>query len=40
MKEFMEPKLEVLEFEVKDILTLSDSVGEEDFDGAIEMPKI
>jgi hypothetical protein len=39
MKEFMEPKLKVLEFEVEDILTLSNPIGEEDSDEAIEMPK-
>lgn len=39
MKEFMEPKLKVLEFEGEDILTLSNPIGEEDSDEAIEMPK-
>ena len=38
-KLFVTPELEVVKFITEDVLTLSDLIGEEDSDEAIEMPK-
>jgi hypothetical protein len=38
-KLFATPELEVVKFTTEDILTLSDLIGEEDSDEAIDMPK-
>lgn len=40
MKKFIAPELEVVSFEVKDVITASDLVNPEDFSDAIELPKV